>query len=126
MAVEGDSSAEVSFDEVGRFGEKSKCVWNDRGEKRRAVPSSNSDVIWIDRERDQFETEGEDALEDGGLFGREVHWALPEERVKRFVGGAIDWRRVALKQPGTAGTAQRDGVASNFEPGSLAKSENGR
>ena len=51
---------------------------------------------------------------------------LPEERIERFVGSAIDGRRVALKESCTAGAAQRDGTASNFEPGALAKSENGR
>lgn len=52
VAVESDSRAEVSLDEVGGLSKNSKRVWCDRGEKGGAVPSSNSDVIWIDRERD--------------------------------------------------------------------------
>ena len=51
---------------------------------------------------------------------------LPEERIERFVRGVIDRLRVALKEPRTGGAAQRDGVASDFQPGALAKAENGR
>jgi len=51
---------------------------------------------------------------------------LPEERIERFVGSVIDRLSVALKEPRTGGAAQRDGVASNFQPGALAKAENGR
>jgi len=50
---------------------------------------------------------------------------LPEERIERFVGSVIDRLSVALKEPRTGGAAQRDGVASNFQPGALAKAENG-
>ena len=51
---------------------------------------------------------------------------LPDERIERFVGSVIDGLSVALKEPRTGGAAQRDGVASNFQPGALAKAENGR
>ena len=52
VAVEGDSRAEVPVHEIGRLGKNSKCVGSSRSEKRGAVPSSNADVIRIDRERD--------------------------------------------------------------------------
>ena len=52
VAVEGDSSAEVSVYEVGGLRKNSKCVWDDWSKKRGAVPSSNADVIWIDGESD--------------------------------------------------------------------------
>jgi len=52
VAVEGDSRAEVPVDEVGRLGEDSKRVGGRWSEKSGAVPSSNADVIRIDRERD--------------------------------------------------------------------------
>ena len=59
-------------------------------------------------------------------MGERSMGCLPEERIERFVWGAIDWRRVALKQPCTGGAAQRDGSACDFEPRALAKAENGR
>jgi len=49
VPVESDSRAEVPVDEVRRLGENSKSVRDDRGKKRCAVPSSNTDVIRIDR-----------------------------------------------------------------------------
>ena len=52
VAVEGDSRAEVPVDEVSRLGKDAKCIRGSWSEKRGAVPSSNADVIRIDRERD--------------------------------------------------------------------------
>ena len=49
VPVESDSRAEVPVDEVRRLDENSKSVRDNRGKKRCAVPSSNTDVIRIDR-----------------------------------------------------------------------------
>ena len=70
VAVERDSGTEVSVNEVCGLGEDSKCVRGDRRKKRGAVPSSNADVIWVDRKRCELEAEREDALEECGLLGR--------------------------------------------------------
>jgi hypothetical protein len=69
VAVEGDSRAEVPVDEVSRLGENLKSFWDDRGEKRGAVPSSDADVIWVDGESDQFEVLRENTLKECRLFG---------------------------------------------------------
>ena len=69
VAVESDSRAEVPVDEVRRLGENLKSVWDDRGEKRGAVPSSDADVIWVDGESNQFEVVRENALKECRLFG---------------------------------------------------------
>jgi hypothetical protein len=52
VAVESDSRAEISVDQVGGLGEDLKCIGGDGSEKGGAVPSSNADVIWIDGESD--------------------------------------------------------------------------
>lgn len=52
VAVQGDPRAEVSVHEVGRLGENLKSIADKRSEQDGAVPSSNADVIWIDREGD--------------------------------------------------------------------------
>lgn len=52
VAVESDSRAEVSVDEVRGLGKDPKRVGGNWSEKRGAFPSANSDVIWIDRKRD--------------------------------------------------------------------------
>ena len=49
VPVESDSRAEVSVNDVGGLGEHFETFWDDRGEKRCAVPSSNAYVIRIDR-----------------------------------------------------------------------------
>ena len=98
VAVESDSRAEVSVDEVGGLGENLKRVWVDWREKRGAVPSSDADVIWVDGESDQFKVVRKDALKECRLFVSQVHSRLPEERIERFVGSAIDGRRIALKE----------------------------
>ena len=51
VTVESDPSAEVSVHEVSWLGQNLKSVGRDRGEKRGAVPSSNTNVIRVDRER---------------------------------------------------------------------------
>jgi hypothetical protein len=69
VAVESDSRAEVSVDEVRGLGENFESVWDDLGKKRGAVPSSNANVIWVDGESDQFEVSRENALKECGLLG---------------------------------------------------------
>ena len=52
VAVETDSRAEISVDEVGGLGEDLKCIGGDGSKEGCAVPSSDADVIWVDRESD--------------------------------------------------------------------------
>ena len=51
---------------------------------------------------------------------------LPEERIERFVWSAINGRCVALEEHCAGGATQGDGAIRDFEPGALAKAENGR